>query len=92
MKVFSRGSFDLCVGFLSAPDPHEDDACSHVPSADSTGATCLHLNTHQSIFTTVPPFCNCSLYVLFDITSLALICTVCCRGKRYLTAGDRLKC
>ncbi len=34
---------------LSAPDPHEDDARGHVPSADSTGATCLHLNAHFSL-------------------------------------------
>lgn len=35
--------------FLPVPDPHEDDASSHVPSADSTGATCLHLNTHTPL-------------------------------------------
>lgn len=30
--------------FCSAvSDPHEDNACSHVPPADRPGATCLHL-------------------------------------------------
>ena len=49
----------LVMWFLSAPDPHEDDACSHVPSADSTGAARLHLNTQHSLFTTAYPSFSC---------------------------------
>lgn len=33
--------------FVTVSDPHEDDACSHVPPADRPGAACLHL-TRQS--------------------------------------------
>ena len=67
----------VVIWFVSAPDPHEDDARSHVPSADSAGATCLHLNTlitsltlslllsgHLSVvLNPLSPLC-----ILFDIT------------------------
>lgn len=33
--------------FVTASDPYEDDACSHVPPADRPGAACLHLTRQK---------------------------------------------
>ncbi len=54
------------VLFVTASDPHEDNACRHVPPADRPGATCLHLKRQSPDLThllnlqqsTVTPLAN----------------------------------